>query len=442
MRTTRIRTLTIYCIFLTLLVPWLFFLPAHFITTKQLHIDMDDLQKEQLEDTIHLVDENTHNWTNPNWQRQFKHHLQQMNMDVSIQSQSNQVIFQSTSKPNKPFMKTEHFSVIQDGELLGRVTISYTNSRIIPMIAAIGGLIFSIIIIACVVRFYILKPLERLSYCARQIAEGDLDVNLPKSFIKEVADVNEGFSVMVKGLKEAFQKQAALEEERRFVIAAVAHDLRTPLFALRGYLAGLDQGIADSPEKRAKYIAVCKEKSQQLDRLVEDLFTYTKTDYLEVKLNKSTVFLTQLIQLSIENLTPNAQEKNIAIVLNKSEDDGDIFGDSHLLGRAINNLMDNAVRHTPFGGNIFVHSYQADGKHIFTLRDTGEGFSTEELKRAFEPLYRGEVSRNRHTGGSGLGLTIAQRIIRHHGGDIVLKNHPEGGAIITGWIPLHPHLPQ
>ena len=120
-------------------------------------------------------------------------------------------------------------------------------------------------------RRFVLKPLEKMGNATRQIATGDWDVRLPMSRVTEIAEVRDGFDVMVKGLEQSYRKQAELEEERRFVIAAVAHDLRTPLFALRGYLDGLEQGIAQSPEKIAQYVAVCKDKSAQLDCLVEDL---------------------------------------------------------------------------------------------------------------------------------------------------------------------------
>lgn len=113
-----------------------------------------------------------------------------------------------------------------------------------------------------------------------------------------------------------------------------------------------------------------------------------------------------------------------------------INGDMHLLERAMNNLLDNAVRHTPAGGMIEADCYRHADKVTFTVRDTGPGFSSEELERVFEPLYRGEASRSRATGGSGLGLTISQRIIRQHGGDLAASNHPEGGALLAGWIPL------
>jgi signal transduction histidine kinase len=238
----------------------------------------------------------------------------------------------------------------------------------------------------------------------------------------------------VNGLQQSYQKQAELEKERRFVIAAVAHDLRTPLFALRGYLDGLEQGIAQTPEKIAKYVAVCKEKSVQLDRLVEDLFTFTKMEYLETQLNDKTVDLKLILQKSIDSLNPPARQKDI-LISNHSAGNCIVKGDTHLLERAMNNLLDNAVRHTPSHGEIIVQCCQDGRKVKFAVRDTGPGFNSEELERVFEPLYRGEASRNRSTGGSGLGLTISQRIIRRHGGELAVDNHSGGGALLTGWMP-------
>ena len=313
-----------------------------------------------------------------------------------------------------------------------------TNSKMTQIVAGITGLLLAFLIVAYAMRRYILIPLEKMSLCARQIAEGDLDIQIPSSKISEIAEVHDGFNVMVDSLKKSFQKQVELEDERRFVIAAVAHDLRTPLFALRGYLDGLEQGIADSPEKQAKYLAVCKEKSAQLDRLVEELFTFVRTEYQEIEQKENKIDLSLVLQNSIESLIPKAQQKGISFIADNMTRDSYIKGDSHLLERAINNLLDNAVRYTPRNGKVFVKCHIENNRVVFTIQDTGEGFSTEELQRVFEPLYRGEASRNRSTGGSGLGLTISQRIIKQHGGELVAENHPESGAILSGWIPLDP----
>lgn len=311
-----------------------------------------------------------------------------------------------------------------------------TDSKVTQIVAAFTGLLLSFLIVAYIMRRYILLPLEKMSLCARQIAEGDLDTKIPSSRIFEIAEVHDGFNVMVDSLTRSFQKQIELEEERRFVIAAVAHDLRTPLFALRGYLDGLEQGIANSPEKRAKYLAVCKEKSAQLDRLVEDLFTFAKTEYQEMILSENIIDLSLVIKNSIESLSPQAEQKDISIITDNLTRDCNIKGDSHLLERAMNNLIDNAVRHTPRGGKIIINCNKDETYVIFTIQDTGGGFSAEDIQKVFEPLYRGEASRNRSTGGAGLGLTISRRIFRQHGGDLVVGNHPDGGAFLKGWIPL------
>jgi signal transduction histidine kinase len=291
------------------------------------------------------------------------------------------------------------------------------NSKMTQIMAVLTGLLLAFLIVAYTMRRYILIPLEKMSASARQIAEGDLDIQLPSPKISEIAEVHDGFHVMVDSLKESYQKQAELEDERRFVIAAVAHDLRTPLFALRGYLEGLEQGIADSPEKQVKYLQVCKEKSAQLDRLVEDLFTFTKTELLEMEFKESKVDLSIVLQRSIDSVSPLAHQK-------------------HILERAMNNLLDNAVRHTPCHGEIFVECYKSGNNVTFTIKDTGDGFSSDELQRVFEPLYRGEASRNRLTGGVGLGMTISKRIITQHGGDLDAGNHSDGGALLSGSIPL------
>lgn len=438
MRTLRIRTFIMLCFFFITLVPWIFLVTAHFMETKTLSFAKNQPQNEilqgKLTETIHLIEEGAAQWRDANWQSQLHTQLRQAKMDAVILSSSGQEIFQSNPDRSGSLSSTERFSVIEDGHLLGRVIIYLPKSNATQMISTIAGLSLAIFIIGVEMRRFLLKPLEKMSFAARQIAAGDWDAKLPSSRITEIAEVRDGFETMVNGLQQSYQKQAELEKERRFVIAAVAHDLRTPLFALRGYLDGLEQGIAQTPEKIAKYVAVCKEKSVQLDRLVEDLFTFTKMEYLETQLNDKTVDLKLILQKSIDSLNPPARQKDI-LISNHSAGNCIVKGDTHLLERAMNNLLDNAVRHTPSHGEIIVQCCQDGHKVKFAVRDTGPGFNSEELERVFEPLYRGEASRNRSTGGSGLGLTISQRIIRRHGGELAVNNHSGGGALLTGWMP-------
>jgi signal transduction histidine kinase len=182
-------------------------------------------------------------------------------------------------------------------------------------------------------------------------------------------------------------------------------------------------------------VAVCKEKSNQLDRLVSDLFAFTKLEYMEQTLHYEKVDLAVVLEQSVDSLRLQAQDKRVSIVVEAPTYGCVITGDSHLLERAMNNLLDNALRHTPPAGKIFVKWHKEPGKTTVSVRDTGPGFSPEDMNHVFEPLYRGDESRNRATGGAGLGLTIARRIFNAHGGELVATNHTGGGAALTGWIP-------
>ncbi|WP_405113168.1 HAMP domain-containing sensor histidine kinase [Paenibacillus sp. FSL K6-1217] len=438
MRSIRIRTFTMLCFCFILLLPWIFYVITHFMETKTLSFEQGRLPSETLQRDIseitQRIEQGTDQWTDRDWQTQLYSALDEANMDVLIQSAAGQDIYRSNPERRGSRLSTERFSVIEDGQLLGRVILYYPESNPIQVMSAFAGLLLALFVVGMEMRRFVLKPLEKLGNAARQMATGDWKVRLPISRVTEIAEVRDGFEVMVKGMEQSYRKQAELEKERRFVIAAVAHDLRTPLFALRGYLDGLEQGIAQTPEKMAQYVAVCKDKSAQLDRLVEDLFTFTKIEYMEPELNTEKINLNRVIRNSLDSLSPQARQRGTSVSFHKA-DGCNIHGDVHLLERAMNNLLDNAVRHTPAGGDIEVQCKQAGDKVEFMIRDTGPGFTAEELEYVFEPLYRGEASRSRATGGSGLGLTISQRIIRQHGGGLAASNHPEGGALLEGWLP-------
>ncbi|MFF2090717.1 sensor histidine kinase [Paenibacillus sp. NPDC058174] len=439
MTTLRIRKFTLLSLLFILTVPWVFFIAAHYLQTGTFSLGSNRLHNETLQKEfnrmIGFIETNPSNWHSVAWQSQLQAQLENMNRDALILDASGGVIYNSDPERKRTLSRKEQFSIIENGQLLGRIVIYEPNTSIISMIAIITGLLLGFFIVGVEMRRFILKPLGRMSSAVRQVAAGDWEAPLPLSRITEITEVRDAFKVMMEGLKEADQKQRKLEEERRFVIAAVAHDLRTPLFTLRGYLDGIAQGVAQTPDKLAKYVAVCREKSAQLDRLVEDLFTFTKVEYLE-ELNRSTVDLNRILQKEIDSLHPLAEKKQISVMFNHTAEDMRMSGDPHLLERAINNLLDNAVRHTPANGQIFVQCSKEDQHVTFTVQDTGPGFSAEELGRVFDPLYRGEVSRNRSTGGAGLGLAISQRIIRQHGGELTARNHPDGGALLEGWIPL------
>ncbi|SFB51514.1 Signal transduction histidine kinase [Cohnella sp. OV330] len=309
-------------------------------------------------------------------------------------------------------------------------------SRAGVWIAALAGALLAAVFLGYGLRRWIARPLEAMGRSAREIAGGDLDVALPDSRIREIAEVRDGFEAMLAGLRQSLAEREALEEERRFFIGAIAHDLRTPLFALRGYLEGLEQGIAASPEQAKKYVAVCQDKAGQLDRLVSDLFAFVKTEYPRTARAGETLDLAEEVRRAVEGARGAAQAKEISIVAAPPGDEPNLIsGDAHQLSRAFGNILENAVRHTPPRGSIVVRCRPEGDRVIVIVRDSGPGFDPEDLPRIFEPLYRGESSRSRDTGGAGLGLAIARRVFRAHGGDLTAANRPEGGAELRGWIP-------
>lgn len=325
--------------------------------------------------------------------------------------------------------------LLDNGRQLGTVELFAPEGSVGPgPLWVLAALAFTFFFVGRRIGRYVIRPLEAMSQAARRIAGGDLNFVLPDSRVQEVAEVRAAFEAMGTGLRASIARQAALEEERRFFVGAIAHDLRTPLFALRGYLEGLDLGLATTPEKAAHYIAVCRQKADQLERLVADLFAYTKAEYLEQTVRREELALGPLFERALVGLRPRAQEKGVEITLAGAAACTPVAGDVHLLERAVENLLDNALRHTPSGGTIAISCQIKADRVTFTVADTGPGIAARDLPHLFDPLYRGEASRNPETGGVGLGLTIARRILRAHGGDLVAANRPGGGAEFTAWL--------
>jgi signal transduction histidine kinase len=281
----------------------------------------------------------------------------------------------------------------------------------------------------------ILRPLAATSRAARLIAEGNLEFDLPQSRVREVAEVGVAFRAMGDALGASLGRQSELEQERRLFVGAIAHDLRTPLFCLRGYLDGLASGLADTPDKRSRYLAVCQEKVASLDHLIAELFTYAQVDYQEQALRSDCLDLGTLIGRAVDSFRVLASAKHLGLEVTDASEPIWVVGDEHLLARAVDNLLDNAFRYAPEGGRVQVDLHLEQDHVVLHVRDSGPGFVSRDLPHIFTPLFRSEASRNRQTGGAGLGLAIARKVFRAHGGDLSATNRPEGGAELAGRLP-------
>ncbi len=303
-------------------------------------------------------------------------------------------------------------------------------------VVELGTFVLTLAIVVWLMGQPVLRPLAEMSQAADDMAGGDLDIQLTRSPVREIAEVSAALEGTSAALRESLARQDALEGERRMFVGAIAHDLRTPLFMLRGYLQGLERGVATTPERVAHYVEMCRIQADALERLIADLFAYTRLEYLDQAPAREPLDLGALLRQTVESAQPLADAKGISLDCDAAPAPLPLTGDSHLLARAVENLLDNAVRHTPAGGRITVRwSKRGNDTLTFSVEDSGPGIAANDLPHLFTPLYRGEASRNRQTGGAGLGLAIARRILRAHGGDLTAANRPSGGAVFTAVLP-------
>jgi signal transduction histidine kinase len=234
----------------------------------------------------------------------------------------------------------------------------------------------------------------------------------------EVASLGKTFNQMAEQLKIATDKEQELKELRSDLIAWVSHDLQTPLTSIQAILEALSDGIIDDPVEEKRYLETAQRNVQTLSALIDDLFQMAQIDAGGLPINRSLNSLSDLISDTLESFSQIAQKRDLSITGNVDADVDPVYMDAQLIGRVLDNLVSNAIRFTPAGGNINITA-QRDGEMVnITVQDTGEGIPPEDIPHVFESFYRGEKSRSRATGGAGLGLAIAQGIVLAHGGDI------------------------
>ncbi|MEP7285375.1 MAG: HAMP domain-containing sensor histidine kinase [Chloroflexota bacterium] len=399
--------------------------PQHYIPV------LDALQTDVIDHLGH--------WDDSNWQAELRTRLATHNIDAVLQNPSGVEVFR-TQKTVAP-LPYRRIVLVEDKQITGTMSLyiaglegdQWLNSMA-PLLIVVNQLAL-FILLSWLVNRYLLKPLSAMSRAARQIATGDLAFDLPPTYVRELADVATAFEVMRNGLRESVEQQAKMEQERRFFISAIAHDLRTPLFSLRGYLEGLRTGIATTPDKTNHYLTMCKLKADILERLIADLFAFTRLEFLEQMPQSEVLELCTLLRQAVEGIRPLAEEKHITLQFYAAENPASVRADRILILRVIGNLLDNAVRYTAVQGNISVGYEVMEDKVTFFIADDGAGIAQQDMSHLFEPFYRGEPSRNATTGGSGLGLAIAQRIMQAHHGNLTVSNQAASGAKFTAWFP-------
>ncbi|MGD9092307.1 MAG: HAMP domain-containing sensor histidine kinase [Anaerolineales bacterium] len=266
--------------------------------------------------------------------------------------------------------------------------------------------------------------IRTLDQAAQTLAEGDLEVRVPIEGRDEMAQLARTFNQMAAQLQEAAQKQAELESLRRDLIAWVGHDLQTPLASVQAIVEALADGIIEDPDTTQRYLRTAKKDIRALSSLIDDLFQMAQLDAGGLPLDRGDNSLTDLISDTLESFRELSSRQEVRLEGDVAAGIDPLYMDAGRIGRVLNNLVGNAIRHAPAGGIVHVRALNLTDRVMVEVIDNGGGIPVQDLPHVFERFYRGEKSRSRSTGGSGLGLAIAKGVVEAHGGEIGVESGP------------------
>jgi signal transduction histidine kinase len=259
-----------------------------------------------------------------------------------------------------------------------------------------------------------------------RIAGGQLGSEVRVEGHDEVARLADDFNRMARALEEAAQRERAMEKARRDLVAAVSHDLRTPLASTRAMIEALADGVAADPQTESRYLTSASRELEHLSRLVDDLFELARIDAGLLQLTLEEASLHDLISDTISSFQPQAEQQGVRLEGEIVGDVDPVLANPPRLQRVLHNLVSNALRHTPADGTVTLRATREGEEARVEVSDTGEGIAAEDLPRVFERSFRGEQSRIRpekdDAPGAGLGLAIARGLIEAHGGTMDVES--------------------
>ncbi|MGH3085704.1 MAG: sensor histidine kinase, partial [Rubrobacteraceae bacterium] len=270
------------------------------------------------------------------------------------------------------------------------------------------------------------RRIEEIRKGTERLAGGSLDAELPTEGHDEIAALARDFNRMARKLEEASARERELEKSRRDLIAAVSHDLRTPLASAQALIEAVSDGVAEDPETVERYLRSARGEISYLSRLVDDLFELSRIDSGTLELSLEEASLRDLVSDTLAGFQPQAEKRGVRLVGEFSDGIDPVLMNPPRLQRVLQNLISNALRHTPPDGSVVLRAEPRGGVVQIEVSDTGEGIAPEDLPRVFERSFRAEKSRSRpgtDSAGAGLGLAIAREITVRHGGTLTIGDH-------------------
>lgn len=266
----------------------------------------------------------------------------------------------------------------------------------------------------------ILKPLGKLQEATKQIRDGNLDFTLEVDNEDEIGHLCQDFEEMRIRLKESGEEKVQYDKENKELISNIAHDLKTPITAIKGYAEGIMDGVASSPERLDKYIRTIYNKANDMDRLIDELTFYSKIDTNKIPYTYSKINIAQYFGDCVEEVGLDMEAKGIELgYFNYVDEDVIVIADAEQMKRVINNIIGNSIKYLDKKKGIINIRIKDVGDFIeVEIEDNGKGIAAKDLPNIFDRFYRADSSRNSSKGGSGIGLSIVRKIIEDHGGRI------------------------
>ena len=278
-----------------------------------------------------------------------------------------------------------------------------------------------------------LRYIGRISAAIQNISEGDLNTTVEVEGDDEFSAMAVNLNKMVEDIRNLMDKEREAERTKNELITNVAHDLRTPLTSIIGYLELLSGQVAIPEGMQKKYIDIAYAKSRRLEKLIEDLFGFTKLNYGKVTMHVTRVDVVKLLSQLLEEFYPSFADKNLSYELQSNVPAKVISADGNLLARLFDNLINNAIKYGADGKRVLVKIQASEETVVISVTNYGYVIPPEELPLIFNKFYRVEQSRSSNTGGTGLGLAIAKNIVDMHGGTIEVTSDLDG-TVFTVWL--------
>ncbi len=301
-----------------------------------------------------------------------------------------------------------------------------------------GVFILAIIGISFITSQTISKPLRELAHGAEEIAKGNLDYSIDYESTNEIGVTVSAFNNMRLRLKTSLEKQHQIEQSRKEMIAGVAHDLRTPLTSVKGYVEGLRDGIANTPEKQALYLKTIYNSTVDMQHLLDELLTVSRLELGNIELECTRININDFLADCAEDLKAELAQNDFDFVYtNNCDPDFTVLIDTVHFQRVIKNIVSNSLKYAKkdVKGKIELSAHTYQKSVIISMADNGIGMEGESLTRIFESFYRADPARSKTREGSGIGLSVAKQIVELHGGKIWATGKTDQGLTILISLP-------